>query len=72
MSTEKIYSVEFMNYTNYMRDTVSDYSEHNDLSKTKYISVGKEPFLVKESNLDKFKHFGGGYRSITFVGMMEV
>ena len=37
MINEKIYSVEFMNYTNSLKDTVSDYSDNKDLSKTNYI-----------------------------------
>ena len=66
---EKIYTVEIMEYTNSMRDTVSDGAE---LGKTKYISVGKEPFLVKESEFDKYMKFGKGFRIVKFVGNMEV
>ena len=65
---EKIYEVEFMEYTNYSKDTVSDGVE---LGKTKYICVGKEPFLIKESEFDKYMKFGKGFRIIRFVGNME-
>lgn len=63
---EKVYEVEFMEYTNYMRDTV--YNRDKEIGDMKYITVGKEPFLVKESELDKYSVYGGGYRSIKFVG----
>lgn len=66
---EKIYEVEFMQYTNYMRDVVSDGAE---LGKTEYIHVGKEPFLIKESEFDKYMKFGKGFRIVRFVGNMEI
>lgn len=63
---EKVYEVEFMEYTNCMRDTVCN--RYKEIGDIKYITVGKEPFLVKESELDKYSAYGGGYRSIKFVG----
>ncbi len=69
---EKVYSVEFRSYTNCLRDTVSDYEETEDIAKTKYLTVGIEPFLIKESDIPKYQHFGGGYRNLHFVGNMEV
>lgn len=66
---EKIYEVEFMKYTNCIRDTVSDGEE---AGKTKYIHVGDEPFLIKESEFDKYMKFGKDFRIIRFVGNMEV
>ena len=66
---EKVYEVEFMEYTNSMRDTVSDGAE---LTKTKYIYVGAEPFLIKESEFDKYMKFGKGFRIVRFVGNMEL
>lgn len=66
---EKVYSVEFMNYTNCMKDTVSNGVE--EIKDIKYLKIGKEPFLVAESDLDKYREYGGGFRSITFVGNME-
>ena len=58
----KIYAVTFMEYTNCMKNTV--YNEENDC----YIQVGKEQFLVTEDDLDKLKAYGGGYRTVNFVG----
>lgn len=66
---EKIYEVEFMEYTNSMRDTISDGAK---LEKTKYIYVGAEPFLIKESEFDKYMKFGNGFRIVRFVGNMEL
>lgn len=59
---EKIYEVEFMQYTNCMKDTV-----WNEKSN-KYLNVGKEPFLIKESEFDKYKEYGNGFRIVKFVG----
>lgn len=67
---EKVYRVEFMRYTNCNRDTVSNGAE--DVKDRRYLSVDLEPFLVKESELDEYRAWGGGFRSIEFVGNMEV
>ena len=66
---EKVYEIEFMRYTNCMNDTVSDGGE---LGQTKYITVGKEPFLIKESDFPKYQKYGGGFRIVRFVGNIEV
>ena len=66
---EKIYEVEFMQYTNCMNDTVSD--GETEIGKVKYIDVGREPFLIRESDFDKYKKFGNGFRIVRFVGNME-
>ena len=63
---EKVYEVEFMTYTNCIRDTVSNMTK--EIGDMRYITVGNEPFLVKESELDKYSVYGGGYRRIKFVG----
>ena len=49
---EKVYEVEFLNYTNCMRDTVSNGAK--DIKDTEYINVGKEPFLIRESEFEKY------------------
>ena len=54
---EKVYEVEFMNYTNCMRDTVSNMA--NEIKNTKYIEIGKEPFLIKEAVFDNYMKYGG-------------
>lgn len=66
---EKIYEIEFMSYTNCMKDTVSNMA--NEIKDTKYINVGKEPFLIKESDFDKYMKYGGGFRVVKFVGNIE-
>lgn len=63
---EKVYEVEFMNYTNCMRDTVSN--DEKEIGNMKYIDVGKEPFLIRESEFDKYMKYGGGFRIVRFVG----
>lgn len=52
-----------------MKDTVSNMA--NEIKDTKYINVGKEPFLIKESDFDKYMKYGGGFRVVRFVGNME-
>ena len=59
-----------MNYTNCMNNTVCDNNE--ELGKGQYLHVGKEPFLIKESEFDKYMKYGNGFRVIRFVGNMEV
>ena len=75
MEKEKVYEVEFMTYTNCLKDTVSDWdgdTVHLDIGKIKYLAVGPGPFLVKESDLPKYQKFGQVYKEIRFVGYMEV
>ena len=70
INVEKVYEVEFMQYTNCMRDTVCD--EEKELGKGQYLHVGKEPFLIKESDFPKYQKYGGGFRIVRFVGNIEV
>lgn len=69
MKLEKVYAVTFMKYTNCMNDTVNDMN--NDYRKLNYLNVGHN-FLIKESDIEKYRVYGGGYRSLTFVGEIEV
>lgn len=69
---EKVYEVKFMQYTNCMNDTVSDRTEDSDIREIKYLHIGKEPFLIKESELSKYAKFGGGFRNIKFVGNIKL
>lgn len=62
---EKIYKVTFMEYNNVLRDTIAN------KDNTDYINVGREPFLVRESELDTYMDYGGGFRSMVFVGNIE-
>ena len=70
MRKEKVYSVEFMTYTNCMRDTVSD--GNKNIGETEYLDLGKENFLIRESELDYYKNFGNGFRELTFVGYIGI
>ena len=75
---EKIYKVEFMEYTNVFKDTVSNQTKETvsnqikEIKDKKYLMVGKEPFLVRESELDNYRAWGGGFRYIEFVGNIEL
>lgn len=64
----KVYNVEFMSYTNCMHDTVS--KKPGDIHNNEYLNVGREGFLVREDELEKYRQYGGGFRSVTFVGNM--
>lgn len=70
----KIYQVEFLQYTNCFKDTVSDGDDSVFTSKSprKYLDVGHEHFLIAEDDLSYFKQFGGGFRSVEFVGRLAV
>ena len=67
---EKVYEVEFMEYTNGLRDTVRN--KYKEIGDMKYITVGEEPFLVRESELEKYMAWGGGFRIIRFVGNIVI
>lgn len=73
MYKEKIYFVEFMTYTNCMKDTVSNWDGKGDPfgKDIKYLDVGHN-FLIKESEIEKYKKFGQGYRNIKFVGELMI
>lgn len=77
MSTlEKIYAVEFMEYTDVLNTTVSNATKDgqvfSDPDSVEYITIGHEPFLVPERYLDIYSKYGKGFRSIHFVGNMEI
>ena len=69
MMLEKVYAVEFMVYTNCLNDTVSDWDGKGSpsLKDIKYLAVGHN-FLIKESEIEKYRKFGQGYRNLKFVG----
>lgn len=70
---EKVYKVEFIEYTNCLNDTVSDWNGHGlpKLDEINYLHVGNNGFLVRERDLEKYRKFGKGYRNISLVGIME-
>lgn len=65
MESTKIYKVEFVEYTNALRDTVSN---GNDLGNYKYIKVSKEGFLVREEHLNYISQYGKGIKNAILVG----
>ena len=64
MKEEKIYSVEFNEYTNITRDTVA--TEDNKC----YLHIPLGGLLVRESALVEYSNYGKGYKSIILVGSM--
>ena len=70
MKRIKIYSVVFVEYTNCLRDTVSTNEE--DLGKVEYLEIPKTGLLIREDELDEYKKYGQGFKSITLVGEMYV
>ncbi len=62
----KIYEIEFITYTDATKTTV--YCE----SLNQYIEVGNEPFLISEDQVEFYKQFGNGIRSLTFVGWTNI
>ena len=66
---EKIYAVEFMEYTNWEKVCVSSNPGQID---AEYLDFGKETCLVRESDLPIFQKYGHGFRSITCVGVLYV
>lgn len=71
MRTEKVYAVEFMVYTNSMKNVVSNKLSCKSEKET-YVDVGKEPFLITESQMEFYSKFGEGFRTLTFVGNISV
>jgi len=65
----KIYLVQFMEYTNGLKDTVCK-CVNKEKQKYEYKEVSKDGCLVKENQLGYFKQFGGGFRNITLMGIL--
>lgn len=63
---EKVYKVEFMQYTNCLKDTVSD--GNKDFDERKYLKIGINPIIIRESDLSKYMKYGNGFRSVEFIG----
>ena len=61
---KKIYKITFNEYTNAMRDTV--YREDT----AKYLHV-PDLFLIKEGDIQYFQEFGGGIKTLEFVGNLH-
>ena len=61
---EKVYIVEFIEYANWTKDLV--YNEET----RKYLHVESLGFLVRESELEKYRKYGKGYESVKLVGQI--
>lgn len=63
---EKVYAIEFISYTNYSKTSVYNEKKHE------YLDVPTDSsFLVKESDLDKYRDYGKGYKSVILVGYLQ-
>lgn len=63
---EKVYLVDFLNYTNCSYDTV----RHNKEDMV-FLDAKRGQFLVRESELDYYmRNWGGGVETIKYVGMI--
>lgn len=65
----KMYSVEFMSYTNCIKDTVS----HNgkDMAYMHVNNRDHEPFIISEFQIPEMMNWGGGIRTLKFIGYKE-
>ena len=63
----KIYSVTFNEFTNYMKDTVSNRKQIGS-NDDQYIGLGSQPLLVTEDQIEAIKQYGGGIETLKFVG----
>lgn len=64
----KLYSVEFIEYTNAVYDTVAN-------EDGQYLDVKVENgggFIIREDEIDFYKQFGKGFRSLNYVGRMYI
>lgn len=61
----KIYAVKFINYTSPIGDKVKN-------NKGDYLDIPTNgELLVKESDLDSIKEYGGGLASLTYIGELK-
>jgi len=71
MEFEKIYAVSFLEFSDVLHRTVSDRPPDAELgARHTYIDLSNGPLLVRESELDYYRKFGGGYDSIKYVGKL--
>lgn len=54
-----------MHYTDYRRNKVSD------INYTEYLRT-PSPFLIRESDIELYKKYGGGFKSLEFVGYLKI
>lgn len=61
---EKIYKVTFLEYSNYAHTNIK-----TDVPGV-YIDISN-PCLMRESDIEIFKNYGGGFDSVEFVGYLH-
>lgn len=68
MKEEKVYFVKFNDYTNSTYSTVrySNIEEGQD----EYLDIPYGGLVIRESELEKYRKFGNGYKTIKLVGSM--
>lgn len=67
---EKVYIVEFVQYTNATRDTVSISINNDNIYDTSFLKTPTPGLLIRESELDHYSKYGNGFDSIKLVGYM--
>lgn len=72
VAKEKVFSVDFMYYTDLLETTVCTEPEEKNGVKNyadcEYLEV--RDLLVRETELYKYKKYGGGFRNLHFVGYL--
>ena len=64
---KKVYKIEFIQYTNGLRNNVSD---GGVLGSTKYVNT--EDLLIFEDEIEYYRQFGKGIQELIFVDEMIV
>lgn len=62
----KVYSITFNAYTNCLHDTVSNGTY--DIKDAEYMYVGRDPLLIREDEIEKYRTWGGGIKDLHYVG----
>ena len=63
----KIYAVTFNQHINSSNDAVSKVDPENRKSSL-YLSIGNQPFLITEDQIEQIREYGYGIKSLVFVG----
>lgn len=66
----RIYEIEFMQYTNSMKDTVEIYDKDR-----KYYSLPKKhegKILIEEKDIYKWQSYGYGIKTMRYIGELHI
>ena len=63
---KKVYRVEFMKYTDYGKTRVASNTQALD-----YIDTYKGDLLIFEDEIERYQGYGGGIKSLNFVGYIQ-